>query len=57
MPKPESSGVLRADDALLGSRSYWDSPLVAGFIGPGLLRGDLLSGATGQDTSPVTNAL
>jgi hypothetical protein len=45
------------DDVLLGTRSYWDSPLVAGFLGPGLLSGELLASRSGADTTPLNNAL
>lgn len=46
-----------ADDVLLGTRSYWDSPLIAAFVGPGLLVGDPLGNLTGVDTTPAGNAL
>ena len=46
-----------ADDVLLGTRSYWDSPLIAGFIGPGLLVGDPVGTRTGLDTTPLSNAI
>lgn len=45
------------DDVLLGTRSYWDSPLVAGFLGPGLLVGEPLGSLTGVDTTPINSAI